>query len=135
MPTAAERGSRDEGGRSGEARSRTHSFELQNRSEGQQQCAVCDGVPNSADYPRGARCGDGVGGGETGGAAAAAAAAAVGPGAGHGVGEKSAASLEKECETLRIVVQALREKDEDSQASADICAGCDEVNMSLEEEG
>lgn len=133
VPTAAERRSRDEGGRSGEARSRTDRFELQDRSEGQQQCAVCDGVPSSAGYSRGTRCDGGVGGGETGGAAAA--AATVGPGVGHGVGEKSAASLEKECETLRIVVQALREKDEDSQASADICTGCDEVNVSREERG
>lgn len=114
MPTAAEQRSTDEGRGSGEARSRTYSFELQRRREGQQQCAVCPEVSHSPECSRGARCGGGVG--ETGGTTGA----AVGLGVGQEVVDKAAASLEKECETLRIVVQALREKEEDSQASADV---------------
>lgn len=104
-----------------EARSRSRSVEPQSRG-GQQQCAVCAGVSDGADCSRGGvSCG---GGGETAGVAAAAVvAAAVGLGVRHGVVEKSAASLKKECETLRMVVQALREKDEDSQASAYIVLG------------
>ena len=117
VPTVAERRSTDEGQRRGEARSRTHSFELQSRREGQQQCAVFAGVSHSTECSRGARCGGGVG--ETGGAAAA----AVGLGVAPEVVDKSTASLEKDCETLRIVVQALREKEEDSQASADVAPG------------
>lgn len=115
--TVAEQWSRDEArrgeGRAGETRSRTRSFEPQSRRE-QEQCATCGGVPTYADCSTGVGCG---GSGETGGAGAAG-AAAVGVGVEHGVVEKAVASLEKECETLRIVVQALREKEDESQASA-----------------
>lgn len=72
---------------------------------------VCAYVSESTRFTHGICCAGSASGG-----ARVVPAAAAGRVDGDEVGEKLTTSLRNQCETLQIVVQALREKDDDSQA-------------------